>query len=81
MWSLIAFLLLSVLLWELVCIRVAAWGARRPTRLLTMRRERARQRFIDEMQMRWGDPTVVWLYDERARTRDIRLRREHNSRP
>jgi len=74
-----------VMIMLLVC---AAIGWRRwwlhalhPARLLHWWRQRAERRFYREMCRRWGnDPIPRWHHDERARSREMRLRRAHNAR-
>ena len=69
----------------LLCAVIGHWHqARRalsPLRLWRWWRQRAQRRFYREMCRRWGnDPIPRWHHDERARSREMRLRRAHNAR-
>jgi hypothetical protein len=69
----------------LLCAVIGHWRqslrALHPRRLWQSWRQRAERRFYQEMCRRWGnDPIPRWHHDERARSREMRLRRAHNAR-
>jgi hypothetical protein len=69
----------------LLCAVIGHWfrplRALSPPRLWRWWRQRAERRFYREMCRRWGDdPIPRWHHDERARSREMRLRRAHNAR-
>jgi len=68
-----------------VCAVIGHWRhalrVLHPPRLWRWWRGRAERRFYAEMCRRWGnDPIPRWHHDERARSREMRLRRAHNAR-